>query len=248
MVKASSPAHQTDALAEEVRKIREILDKKDKTPTWLKVLLIVILVVGGIILYNFYNIFNNYWNIQDNIFSPSPIKVGHVAIKLACVSDNTKFIMEDSDLGCNVSVISNSRPIDWASIEIQVFDKTNTTKAIFRCTAQIRSVTNSSYSPSALCENLYYRNIFKPEVSGEFVFKIFNIDYYSSTPQGDISPSIFPGDEGFYKKSLKVITKDEERNIKNTYKNLALSILMLGVAMFSTIASLIASLVTNLWK
>lgn len=244
MVKAS-PSRQTDSLAEEVRKIREILDKKNKPPTWLTVLLIIISIIGAILLYNFYNIFNNYWNIQDNTFLPSPINIGHVAIKLACVSDNTNFIMEDSDLECKVSVISRSMPIDEASIDIQVFDKTNTTKAVFGCSTQIiHSITNSSYSPSVLCESLSRRNIFKPEISGEFVFKISNINYYSDTPQGTLRQDISPGNEGFYKKPLKVLTKDEDRNIKNTYKNLALSILMLGVTMFSTIASLI----TNFWK
>lgn len=204
--------------------------------------MIIILIIGLVILYHFTNIFSNYWNMRDNTFSPAPIDLGDIAIDLTCVSDNTNFIMEDSDLECKVSLISRSMLINWASVEIQVFDKTNTTKVIFGCGAGIYNITNVSYSPSALCENLSRRNIFKPEMSGEFVFKISNINYYLETPQATLRPDIYPGNEGFYKKPLKVMTKDEERNIKNTNKNIALSILVLGVSIFSTIASWIITL------
>ena len=167
---------------------------------------------------------------SNNRFDPNPISIGDIGVKLNCISKNTEFITEDSSISCNTSLISRSNiKFTTAYISIQAFNSENISNAIWECSSTYNNIIidNASYTIQIPCENTFFGNVFQPEKSGKYVFKINNLearDNLYGTGRGVSS--------GFnidrpYTGDMTVITNNEATNISLADKSYKIAIIAL---------------------
>ena len=185
--------------------------------------LIYILLIFFILIFGSYLVLSSL-EIKRSQFTPNPIKIGGLYIKLNCQSINTEFITEDSKIMCYLSVISDDINYDYVYVFIQAVNIENTSERTWSCHANLLEITNKTYSNSTLCSNPYFDDIFMPEVPGTFKFKIAKLDAKLSLDHAERGIEYSGTPEEYYKRDLVVIPTNEAFSMKITYLSLLVAI------------------------